>query len=32
LELYLKAYLVKAEPIVEDEPLGNDPDGDDLDF
>ena len=32
LETYLKAYLVKAEPIIEDEPLGNDPDGDDLEF
>jgi hypothetical protein len=32
LETYLKSYLVKSEPIVEDEPLGNDPDGDGLDF
>lgn len=32
LETYLKAYLVKAEPVIEDEPLGNDPEGDDLDF
>jgi hypothetical protein len=32
LETYLKAYLVKAEPTIEDEPLGNDPDGEDLDF
>jgi hypothetical protein len=32
LETYLKAYLVKAEPVIDDEPLGNDPDGDDLDF
>lgn len=33
LEAYLKTYLSKAEPIVElDEPLGNDPEGDDLDF
>lgn len=31
LEVYLKAYLVKAEPVI-DELLGNDPDGDDLDF
>jgi hypothetical protein len=32
LETYLKAYLIKAEPVIEDEPLGNDSDGDDLDF
>lgn len=32
LETYLKAYLVKAEPIIEDEVLGNDADGDDLEF
>jgi len=33
LETYLKAYLVKAEPIIEDiDPIGNDPDGDDLEF
>lgn len=32
LESYLKAYLVKDEPVIEDEPLGNDPEGDDLDF
>jgi hypothetical protein len=32
LETYLKSYLVKSEPIVEDEPLGNEPDGDGLDF
>jgi len=35
LEAYLKAYLVKSEPAVEetfDEPLGNDADGDDLEF
>jgi len=35
LESYLKAYLVKSEPTIEevnDEPLGNDPDGDDLEF
>ena len=35
LEAYLKAYLVKSVPTVEevnDEPLGNDADGDDLEF
>jgi hypothetical protein len=33
LETYLKAYLVKAEPIIEDiDPIGNDPDGDILEF
>jgi len=32
LETYLKAYLVKAEPIIEDEVLDNEPDGDDLEF
>ena len=34
LETYLKAYLVKSEPTetMEDEALGNDPDGDDLEF
>jgi len=33
LETYLKAYLVKTEPIAQDEDLlGNDPDGDDLEY
>lgn len=33
LESYLKAYLIKADAIVEDiDPIGNDPDGDDLEF
>ena len=35
LETYLKAYLVKAEPTIEetfDEPLGNDADGNDIEF
>lgn len=33
LEAYLKAYLIKAEAIIEDvDPIGNDPDGDDLEF
>ncbi len=35
LEAYLKAYLVKSEPTIDevnDEPLGNNPDGDDLEF
>jgi hypothetical protein len=33
LEAYLKAYLIKAEAIIEDiDPIGNDADGDDLEF
>lgn len=32
LEAYLKAYLVKAEPVIEDEVNGLDNDGDDLEF
>jgi hypothetical protein len=32
LETYLKAYLVKSEPVIENELLGNDPEGDDIEF